>query len=137
MVTQDLEVWVGDSENKRLQAFVYQGDMKEKEAKAKLAAAKDEAKKKNVADKRAKDAQTQKNAQNKRAMIEKYIKEGDLKASKKDYAGAIEDFEMFVSWTKENGQYDDYGVKREAWITELKAGRNPFDEETLEELRDE
>ncbi len=54
-----------------------------------------------------------------------------------DYTGAIEDFEVFVEWTKENGQYERYGLKREAWIAELKAGRNPFDGATLEELRKE
>jgi peroxiredoxin len=54
-----------------------------------------------------------------------------------DKAGAIEDFKVFVAWTKENDLYDRYGTKREAWIAELTAGRNPFDEETLEALRNE
>lgn len=62
---------------------------------------------------------------------------GVARALTGDYAGAMEDFEVFVAWTKENGQYEHYRAKREAWIAELKAGRNPFDEETLEALRNE
>jgi peroxiredoxin len=54
-----------------------------------------------------------------------------------DLAGAIEDFEVFVAWSKENGLYEEYGAKREAWVAELKAGRNPFDQATLEALRNE
>jgi WD40 repeat protein len=52
-----------------------------------------------------------------------------------DYGGAIEDFQFFVEWSKENDIYEQYSLTLEAWITELKAGRNPFDEATLEELR--
>jgi hypothetical protein len=54
-----------------------------------------------------------------------------------DYSGAIEDFQAFVEWSKEEGVYEDYGKKRDAWIVELQAGRNPFDKETLQALRDE
>jgi WD40 repeat protein len=54
-----------------------------------------------------------------------------------DYAGAIEDFEVFVEWSKANGSYVQYGSKREGWIAELAAGRNPFDEATLDALRNE
>jgi len=54
-----------------------------------------------------------------------------------DYAGAIEDFEFYVEWLKENDRYEPNGPKREAWIAELEAGRNPFDAATLEELRNE
>ncbi|NIO70145.1 MAG: hypothetical protein GTN71_14240, partial [Anaerolineae bacterium] len=52
-------------------------------------------------------------------------------------SGAIEDFEFYVEWSKENDRYEQRGTKREAWIAELEAGRNPFDEATLEELRNE
>ena len=53
-----------------------------------------------------------------------------------DYEGAIEDFRAYVRWTKEeNEKYKQDGVKREKWIADLEAGRNPFDEETLEELK--
>jgi hypothetical protein len=54
-----------------------------------------------------------------------------------DYAGALEDFRVFVEWSKANDVYERLGAKREAWIADLEAGRNPFDEETLEALRDE
>lgn len=54
-----------------------------------------------------------------------------------DYRGAIEDFKFYVEWSKENDLYEPYGLNREAWIAELEAGRNPFDEATLEELRQE
>lgn len=55
-----------------------------------------------------------------------------------DYPGAIEDFKFCVEWLKENGMYEQYdGAMREAWIAELEAGRNPFDEDTLTALREE
>lgn len=54
-----------------------------------------------------------------------------------DYQGAIEDFKFFIEWSKKSGQYDQYRRQREAWVAELEAGRNPFDEATLEELRKE
>jgi tetratricopeptide (TPR) repeat protein len=54
-----------------------------------------------------------------------------------DYQGAIEDFYFYVQWAKENNRNEEAIRKREKWITELEAGRNPFDEELLEELRNE
>lgn len=60
---------------------------------------------------------------------------GFARALTGDYAGAIEDFEFYVEWSKENERYERYGSKREPWIAELEAGRNPFDAETLEALR--
>jgi tetratricopeptide (TPR) repeat protein len=54
-----------------------------------------------------------------------------------DYSGAIEDFESFVRWSKENNMYEPYGRKREAWIAELRKDRNPFDRATLRALRQE
>ncbi len=62
---------------------------------------------------------------------------GIARAITGDYAGAIEDFNMFIAWSKENGQYEEYGAKRKAWVTALEAGQNPFDTETLEVLWDE
>jgi tetratricopeptide (TPR) repeat protein len=62
---------------------------------------------------------------------------GLAKALLGDYSGAIEDFRIFVEWTKQNGTYEVYGQQREAWITELEEGRNPFDEATLSALREE
>lgn len=54
-----------------------------------------------------------------------------------NYKGAIEDFEFYLEWLKQKGFAGEVGWKREEWIVELKAGRNPFDEETLEALKDE
>jgi hypothetical protein len=54
-----------------------------------------------------------------------------------DYDGAIEDFKFYIEWSKENDQYEQYGSKREVWVTELEAGQNPFNEITLEELGNE
>jgi len=46
----------------------------------------------------------------------------------------IEDFKFYVVWSKENGRYQVRGIKREKWITELEADRNPFNETILQEL---
>ncbi len=62
---------------------------------------------------------------------------GVARALTGDYTGAIEDFSAFVEWAKENGQYEEYGPKREAWIAALEQTENPFDEATLEELLNE
>ncbi len=51
-----------------------------------------------------------------------------------DYAGAIEDFQFYVEWGQ-NKQPKERLDKRRDWIWELEAGRNPFDEATLEALR--
>ncbi len=51
-----------------------------------------------------------------------------------DYKDAIQDFKAYVTWSKQNGLYELRGYKREEWITELEAGRNPFDAATLKEL---
>jgi tetratricopeptide (TPR) repeat protein len=62
---------------------------------------------------------------------------GLARASTGDYAGAIADFTSAVAWMKEAGWPESFIDKREDWITELKAGRNPFDSATLAELRNE
>ena len=56
-----------------------------------------------------------------------------------DYRGAIEDFQFFIAWAAEINLYTDkpYIAERNAWIDELKTGRNPLDTKTLEALRDE
>jgi hypothetical protein len=54
-----------------------------------------------------------------------------------NYVGAIEDFEIFVEWSKKYNLYERYGRQREEWINKLKAGQNPFDPETLEKLLSE
>jgi tetratricopeptide (TPR) repeat protein len=50
--------------------------------------------------------------------------------------GAIEDFEFYIRQSEETGG----GINvdwRKAWVESLKAGENPFDAETLEQLRNE
>jgi hypothetical protein len=54
-----------------------------------------------------------------------------------DIAGAIEDFKAYVEWSQVDEAYEQLVSKREAWISELEAGRDPFNQETLEALRDE
>jgi len=50
-----------------------------------------------------------------------------------DTAGAISDFQAYVDWTKN----DEWKAKRQQWIDELRAGKNPFTEEVLEGLLEE
>jgi hypothetical protein len=52
-----------------------------------------------------------------------------------DYAGAIEDFTQYADWLEGQGGYAHERNLRLLWISELSAGRNPFDEATLDELR--
>ncbi|NES46624.1 MAG: hypothetical protein F6K20_36810, partial [Moorea sp. SIO2C4] len=47
-----------------------------------------------------------------------------------DTAGAISDFQEFVDWTRN----DKSKAKRQKWIDELRAGKNPFTEEVLKDL---
>jgi len=58
-----------------------------------------------------------------------------------DYEGAIEDLQFAVQRWQENANedesYEDAISERQDWLTELEAGRNPFDEETLQALRNE
>ena len=51
-----------------------------------------------------------------------------------DTSGAIEDFQAFVDWSKQNGLYEAQGKQREAWIAALTQGNNPFDQSTLDSL---
>ncbi|OGN72249.1 MAG: hypothetical protein A2X25_00880 [Chloroflexi bacterium GWB2_49_20] len=48
---------------------------------------------------------------------------------------AIEDFQVFVDWSKQNGNYETDGRQREKWIAELRRGQNPFNEQLLQSLR--
>ena len=52
-----------------------------------------------------------------------------------DFEGAIEDFNAYILWQKENNNDQEKIARREAWIEALEAGSNPFDEETLATLR--
>jgi tetratricopeptide (TPR) repeat protein len=59
---------------------------------------------------------------------------GVARAIMGDYTGAIDDFTFCVEWAK-GKRGGIYIQKREAWITELENGRNPFDAELLESLK--
>jgi WD40 repeat protein len=61
---------------------------------------------------------------------------GLARALTSDYAGAIEDFQFFVDNEKREGAIP-YIPQRQQWIAELKAGKNPFTQELLEELMSE
>ena len=52
-----------------------------------------------------------------------------------NYAGAAEDFRSYVDWLETHGGNEREITMRKLWIAELEAGRNPFDEATLAELR--
>jgi WD40 repeat protein len=64
---------------------------------------------------------------------------GVARALTGDVAGAAEDFGAFVEYLKQfpNLNDDDQAIlrRREDWIAALKAGRNPFDAQSLEALR--
>ncbi|MBK8903663.1 MAG: tetratricopeptide repeat protein [Anaerolineaceae bacterium] len=54
-----------------------------------------------------------------------------------DLVGAIEDFQIFINWARGRDRFEVYIPQREEWILALEEERNPFDNETLEELRNE
>jgi WD40 repeat protein len=54
-----------------------------------------------------------------------------------DLEGATEDFEFAVQWAEETGYDPAFIESRTAWIEALRAGENPFDAATLEQLRNE
>ena len=43
--------------------------------------------------------------------------------------------DLYVQWAQENDVSAEVVAQRQAWIAELEARRNPFDEQTLESLR--
>ena len=53
-----------------------------------------------------------------------------------DYAGAIEDFEFFIQWARENNIPNAEALisQREIWIEKLDAGKNPFLEESPNQI---
>jgi tetratricopeptide (TPR) repeat protein len=54
-----------------------------------------------------------------------------------DNEGAIEDFTFAIEKMRSGANDQAYVEKRTAWIAALKAGQNPFDEATLEQLQEE
>ena len=51
--------------------------------------------------------------------------------------GAIEDFEFFVKWAKQTGNYETLIDSRLQYVADLKAGKNPFTPEVLQQLRNQ
>ncbi|HET6597944.1 MAG TPA: adenylate/guanylate cyclase domain-containing protein, partial [Anaerolineales bacterium] len=62
---------------------------------------------------------------------------GLARALNGDYVGAIEDFQFFVDNEKREAFTPSMFQRRQQWIAELKAGRDPFTPEVLEELMSE
>jgi WD40 repeat protein len=52
-----------------------------------------------------------------------------------DRAGALEDFAAFVDWARDDAARAPFTARREGWVSALRAGRDPFDAETLRTLR--
>jgi hypothetical protein len=52
-----------------------------------------------------------------------------------NFAGAIEDFTMYLEWAQKNKQSGEAISLPQQWTEALKAHRNPFDAETLKKLR--
>ena len=57
-----------------------------------------------------------------------------LRDMRGDHAGAIEDFQFFISKANKEG-YADLVSVRQGWIAALRAGQDPFDDATLEAMR--
>ncbi|MBW4470384.1 MAG: TIR domain-containing protein [Stenomitos rutilans HA7619-LM2] len=57
---------------------------------------------------------------------------GVARAMTGDFAGAIEDFQVFVNWTEE----DDRRTQRQRWINKLQQGNNPFTPQELQKLKE-
>jgi WD40 repeat protein len=59
---------------------------------------------------------------------------GIARALTGDNQGAIEDFQAFIEWA-DSESYEEERIKQlQGWIDALKAGKNPFTEEEIEEL---
>ncbi len=59
---------------------------------------------------------------------------GIARAFAGDIEGAIQDFQAYVDWSRQNGLYDPFGSKRANWIEALRARQNPFTLEVLTNL---
>ena len=60
---------------------------------------------------------------------------GVARALTGNLAGASEDFRAYLKWAPTHGMLESWISKRQNWLRELEAGRNPFDAATLEALR--
>jgi len=65
------------------------------------------------------------------------VARGLARAMTGEYPGAIEDFEAYVKWSKISNEYGGFEQEVEKWLHAMEAGKNPFDEATLEALRHE
>jgi hypothetical protein len=55
-----------------------------------------------------------------------------------DPTGAIDDFAAYIAWQKQQDEPDTSAIaQREQWIAGLRAGREPFDKATLEQMREQ
>jgi hypothetical protein len=54
-----------------------------------------------------------------------------------DLAGAATDFKAFVAWAHTHGIDETRMASRREWIAALESGRSPFDDATLQALRDQ
>ena len=62
---------------------------------------------------------------------------GLARALSGDVAGAIDDFQAFVTWCHDNMIDDAQCAQREGVVAALEQGQNPFDAATLDALRHE
>ena len=62
---------------------------------------------------------------------------GLARALTEDYSGAIEDFQRYLEWGRENSAPEDMIRQRQDWIRSLQANQNPFTEEELRLLWDQ
>jgi WD40 repeat protein len=62
---------------------------------------------------------------------------GLARAFSGDRSGAAADFRAFVRWSQASYAYEPAGRMREAWITELEAGRDPLEGAAIPALRNE
>jgi WD40 repeat protein len=60
---------------------------------------------------------------------------GLVRARADDFRGAIDDFQAYIAWAHQNGEDARRVTRRETWVHELEAGRNPFRPEVIQELR--
>ena len=60
---------------------------------------------------------------------------GVARALTGNLTGASEDFRAYLEWAPAHEESETLISKRQHWLRELEAGRNPFDAATLEALR--
>ena len=68
-----------------------------------------------------------------------YYSRGIVRAENGDRAGAIADFQQFVTWAQNNALFSQSNIiqERQDWITALQEGKNPFATNTMATVLDE